>query len=120
MKRLVLACLAYPLAAIAAPAVQPPACAPAAGSDYPTSARADFVFACMTVNGGTHEALNRCSCSIDVIASILPYKDYAEADTILRMQQAGGYLASEFRLASSKELIRRLRAAEAEGDVRCF
>jgi hypothetical protein len=35
-------------------------------------ARADYVFACMKTNGETRRALERCSCSIDVIASILP------------------------------------------------
>jgi hypothetical protein len=41
-------------------------------NDYPTVARADYVFACMKTNGETRRALKRCSCSIDVIASILP------------------------------------------------
>ena len=34
-------------------------------------ARADYVFACMKTNGETRRALERCSCSIYVIASIL-------------------------------------------------
>jgi len=42
-------------------------------NDYPTAARADYVFACMKTNGDTRQALEQCSCSIDVIASILPY-----------------------------------------------
>jgi hypothetical protein len=41
-------------------------------NDYPTAARADYVFACMKTNGDTRQALEQCSCSIDVIASILP------------------------------------------------
>ncbi len=43
-------------------------------NDYPTEARADYVFGCMQVNGNTRLALQRCSCSIDIIASILPYE----------------------------------------------
>ena len=42
-------------------------------NDYPTSARADYVFGCMKANGETQELLQKCSCSIDVIASIIPY-----------------------------------------------
>ena len=38
-------------------------------NDYPTIARADYVFACMQVNGQTREALEKCSCSIDQIAA---------------------------------------------------
>jgi hypothetical protein len=41
-------------------------------NDYPTVARADYVFGCMQVNGQTRDALERCSCSIDVIASFFP------------------------------------------------
>src|SRR5882757_4986947 len=36
-------------------------------NDYPTSARADYVFGCMKANGETQELLQKCSCSIDVI-----------------------------------------------------
>ncbi len=42
-------------------------------NDYPTDARAEYVFACMATNGGTRDALERCSCSIDIIATLLPY-----------------------------------------------
>lgn len=90
-------------------------------NDYPTDARADYVFACMTVNGGTQDALRRCSCAIDVIATILPYHDYEEADTVLRMRRlGGGYLAQTFRIQQSNQMVERLQEAQAEADVRCF
>src|ERR1700755_132504 len=54
-------------------------------NDYPTSARADYVFGCMKANGETQELLQKCSCSIDVIASIIPYDRYVAAETILSM-----------------------------------
>ena len=60
----------------------------AAANDYPTSARADYVFACMKTNGDTREALDQCSCSIDVIASLLPYDAYVAAATVASMDQA--------------------------------
>src|SRR5262245_38948988 len=41
-------------------------------NDYPTSARADYVFACTAANGGSRLVLEHCSCSIDVIASVIP------------------------------------------------
>ena len=91
-------------------------------NDYPTEARADYVFACMNSNSGTREALHRCSCAIDVIASILPFEAYEKAETVLRMQQTpgGGYLAQEFRVRASTNIVRDLREAQAEADVRCF
>ena len=92
----------------------------AASNDYPTAARADYVFACMAVNGQTHDALNRCSCAIDVVASILPYKDYVAAETVLSMQQETSRLAMEFETSAAKKIVKNLREAEAEGEVRCF
>jgi hypothetical protein len=93
----------------------------ASGNDYPTAARADYVFACMAVNGGSQEALQHCSCSIDVIASLLPYRDYEAADTVLRMRRlAGGYLAQTFHGAEANGIVQRLQEAQAEAEVRCF
>lgn len=106
--------LALPLAAAAA-------AERGAINDYPTAARADYVFACMTVNGGTQDALRRCSCAVDVIASILPYHDYEEADTVLQMRKlTGGYLAQTFHVEKSNQLVESLQEAQAEADVRCF
>ena len=51
-------------------------------NDYPTYARADYVFACMQTNGQTRDALEKCSCSIDQIAAILPFAEYEQAETI--------------------------------------
>ena len=59
-------------------------------NDYPTNARADYVYGCMKVNGETREALDKCSCSIDVIASILPYERYVSAETFMSMAQVVG------------------------------
>jgi hypothetical protein len=111
------ALLLAPLAARGDPAVPPGPLT----DDYPTAARADYVLGCMNVNGGTREALRACSCSIDVIATILPYKDYEAADTILSMRLlGGGYLASEFRTAGTNTILDRLHEAQAEAEVRCF
>lgn len=88
---------------------------------YPTAARADYVFGCMASNGQTQEALQRCSCSIDVIASIMPYERYVEADTILRMRLVGGEKSALFRSAPEmREIIDELKRAQAESEIRCF
>jgi hypothetical protein len=68
-------------------------------NDYPTAARADYVFACMKANGETRQALERCSCSIDVIASILPYERYVMAETLLSISQVAGERGGTFRSA---------------------
>jgi hypothetical protein len=88
---------------------------------YPTAARADYVFACMATNGNNQEALHSCSCAIDVIASVLPYANYEQAETVLRMRRtAGGYLGQEFHTAISNDMVRDLEEAQAEAEVRCF
>lgn len=106
--------LALPIAAAAAADRHP-------ANDYPTATRAEYVFACMTANGGTQAALQQCSCVIDVIASILPYRDYQDAETVLRMRQlTGGYLAQTFHTETAKRMVHHLEEAQAEADVRCF
>ena len=95
--------------------------AAAQGNDYPTSAVADYVFGCMKANGETPEALNACSCSLDVVASILPYQRYEEASTFLSMMQMTGEGGQLFRgTAESHAAIQDLRRAQAEGEFRCF
>jgi hypothetical protein len=95
--------------------------APAPTNDYPTSARAEYVFACMKTNGDTREALEQCSCSIDVIASLLPYDAYVTAETVASLNQQSGQIGAEFRGAAiARDALARLRRAQAESEVRCF
>jgi hypothetical protein len=90
-------------------------------NDYPTSARADYVFGCMKANGETPEILQKCSCSIDVIASIIPYESYVATETILSMSQVTGPVGSEFRSTEPARLaLQEFRRAQAEAEIRCF
>jgi hypothetical protein len=89
-------------------------------NDYPTAARADYVFGCMEINGGTPDALRRCSCSIDVVASILPYEKYVTAETVMGVVQVGGEKAAIFHDPTMEEKVAELRRAQAEGEILCF
>ena len=90
-------------------------------NDYPTSARADYIFACMKTNGETRDSLDRCSCSIDVIATLLPYDKYVEGETVASMDQGAGQIGNLFRAAAvAKQQLADLRRAQAEAEVRCF
>lgn len=90
-------------------------------NDYPTDARAEYVFGCMATNGQTQDALRRCSCSIDTIATILPWDDYVAAETVLRMRQGGGEGAALFRgTPATVAITRELRRAQAEAEIICF
>lgn len=90
-------------------------------SDYPTAVRADYVFGCMKANGETQRSLDQCSCSVDVVASLLPYDRYITAETVLSMAQVRGDLGAQFRTSEqAKNAVNDLRRAQAEAEVRCF
>lgn len=93
----------------------------ARGNDYPTAAIADYVFGCMAANGQTRQSLERCSCSIDIIASILPYERYVEAETVMSMRQTSGEKSALFKTAKeNKDAVADLKRAQAESEMRCF
>jgi hypothetical protein len=90
-------------------------------NDYPTSARSEYVFGCMKANGETRQSIDQCSCSIDIIASLLPYDRYTTAETVLSMSQVRGNLGTQFRSSEqAKGALDDLRRAQAEAEVRCF
>ena len=96
-----------------------PQCAEA--NAYPTEVVADYVLGCMASNGGTQDMLRRCSCSIDTVASILPYDTYEKADTIIRMSGVAGGNTEIFRTTKMlKKVVDQLRLAQIEADFRCF
>ena len=93
----------------------------AAPADYPTEALADYVFGCMASNGQTQESLRRCSCSIDVVASIIPYDKYVQASTVLSLTQVPGENTGVFRDAAwTKSVVEDLKRAQVEAELRCF
>lgn len=95
--------------------------AAAPANDYPTVVRADYVFGCMQVNGQTRQALERCSCSIDMIASLLPFAQYEEAETIMRVRQRGGEKAAMFiSNPTLRGKVDDLKRAQVEAELRCF
>ena len=90
-------------------------------ADYPTDVVVDYVLGCMRSNGQSRETLDRCSCSIDVIASIIPYERYETAETFRRMAQMNGEASGLFReTAPARAAGSDLRRAQAEAEIRCF
>ena len=88
---------------------------------YPTVAVVDYVFGCMKANGDTRAALEKCSCSIDVIASIVPYERYEAAETFRSLGLLTGERGVLFRQsAPAKSALTELKRAQAEAEVRCF
>lgn len=89
--------------------------------DYPTVAVAEYVLACMKANGETRPILEKCSCSIDVITTLLPYSRYEAAEGFLSLGQITGERGVIFRTSEqAKEAIQYLRRAQVEAELRCF
>src|SRR5712692_8123662 len=112
--------IAFALATV--PTAAGAASAPPA-NDYPTATRADYVLGCMAANGNTREALLQCSCAIDTIAGLLPHADYEMAETALSLQVGGGVggRVGLFRDPPEiKDVLERLREAQAEANLTCF
>jgi hypothetical protein len=94
---------------------------PTFANDYPTPVIADYVIGCMASNGETQEMMQRCSCSIDAISSVLPYETYEKADTIMQMRLVAGDNTAMFReMPMLKQVVDQLRLAQIEADFRCF
>lgn len=108
----------FGLLAIAAISLSLPA---NAASNYPTSAVAEYVYGCMKANGENRDTLQRCSCSIDVIASVVTYERYEAAETYKQMGLLPGENGALFReSAPAKAATSELKRAQAEADIRCF
>lgn len=89
--------------------------------DYPTAEKADYIFGCMATNGQTRDSLDRCSCSIDTIASIIPFAEYEEAEVVLRMNKVAGQSSELFRSSGElRDKVANMRRAQAEADIKCF
>jgi hypothetical protein len=104
-------------------ATSPGVAATQGANDYPTAERADYVLGCMAANGNTREALLKCSCAIDEIASLMPYAEYEKAETALSMQAGGGVggRVGLFRDPPEiKQAIEQLHRAQAEANLKCF
>ena len=76
---------------------------------------------CMKANGETQELLQKCSCSIDVIASIIPYDRYVTSRDNSLDVAGHGAVGSEFRSTEQAKLaLQEFRRAQAEAEIRCF
>ena len=89
---------------------------------YPTAVIADYVLGCMVANGQKPETLQKCACSMDFIAAAIPYDEYEQTETLMRLQQmtGGGRNAVYKNSAWAKTAVDHLREVQAESTLRCF
>jgi hypothetical protein len=90
-------------------------------SDFPTLARSEFVFACMSSNASNRDFMAKCSCAVDEIAKRMTYEEYAQAEAIARLQLGASPREEAFKsVGLSKERMEKLYRAQAASELECF
>ena len=90
-------------------------------NDFPTQARSEFVFACMSSNESNRDFMAKCSCAIDVIAKRISYEEYAQAEAIARLWEGASPREEAFKsVGLSKDRMQKLFRAQAASELECF
>ena len=93
----------------------------AKSNDFPTLARSEFVFACMSSNQSNRDFMAKCSCAIDEIAKRINYDEYAQAEAIARLWEGASPREEAFKsVGLSKERMDKLFRAQAASELECF
>ncbi len=116
-----------PPPAVAAPAQAPAGELPAkpAGermNDYPTLARVEYVFECLSENAGPrHEMVYKCVCAADRVAEAVPYDRWVDLSTFFKAQpmagERGAYVRERFDI---REQINSYRDLQLSAKKACF
>lgn len=92
-------------------------------NDFPTRDRVDYVLECVARHGGlSYVTQYACGCKIDKIAEKLSFAEYEAAKTFtyLVKGQTGDAAAAMRDPTQSKDLRKRLKAAEEFAEKTCF
>jgi hypothetical protein len=109
------------LVASAVPLMAAHAAGPVRVSDFPTTARVEYVLECMKKHDGKYEYMYKCSCAVDEIGKQVSFDDYVEISTALRHQSLGGERGAEFRDPQVvKQMAGRYKKIEEEAADACF
>ena len=96
--------------------------ADAAGNDFPTVDRVEYVQECMRNHPGSrYEMLYKCSCTLDRIAAEIRYDEYVELWTAANAILIGGERGAQLRDAQiSQDMAKKFRSIEAKAQKDCF
>jgi hypothetical protein len=91
-------------------------------NDFPTHARAEFVLGCMRENPSIgQEAVYKCSCAIDVIATKVNYDTWVDLSTIANATTIAGERGGAMRdLKDGRKMIARFREIQDNAKKSCF
>lgn len=95
---------------------------PASAHDYPTADRVTYVNECMRQHPGHYyEMLNKCSCTLDKLASQLTFDEFDSMVTATNANSIGGERGNTIRDSESlQKEIRRFRDMQATAKKSCF
>lgn len=91
-------------------------------NDFPTHARVEFVLACMRENPAiAQEAIYKCSCAIDAIATQVNYDTWVDLSTIANATTIAGERGGAMRdLKDGRKMIARFRELQDSAKKGCF
>ena len=90
-------------------------------NDFPTLAKSEFVFACMSSNESNRAFMAKCSWAVDEIAKRISYEEYAQAEAIARLWEGASPREEAFKsVGLSKERMDKLFRAQAASELECF
>lgn len=91
-------------------------------NDFPTLARVEYVMQCMLRHGGqSYITLYSCACTLDKLASQMPYETFTQAQTFQNMKRTPGEKGAIFRDSpQSKPLRAQLKKAQKSAESSCF
>ncbi len=101
--------------------VVPTAFAQTQTNDFPTQARVEYVIGCMNKLGGqNYNALYRCVCGIDAMATQFSYEEYTEAATFFMLRRTPGERGGVFRdPPRAQELIKKFKKVNSHAEATC-
>lgn len=93
----------------------------AAANDFPTHARTEFVLACMREQGMQQEALYKCSCAIDAIASRMSYEAWVDLSTVANGISIAGERGGVMRdIKDGRKIAGSFREIQDDAKKGCF
>lgn len=92
------------------------------GNDYPTLARVEFVFECLSDNPGPrHEMVYKCVCAIDRVAEEVPYDRWVDLSTFFKAQPMAGERGAYVRERSDiRAQLKSYRELQLKAKKACF
>lgn len=114
-----------PAAAGPAPSSAPPDVGKAMETrpnDYPTLARVEYVFECLSDNPGpTHEMVYKCVCAADRVAEAVPYDRWVDLSTFFKAQPMAGERGAYVRERSDIQThMKSYRQLQLDAKKACF